>query len=316
MGQAEEIIKAVLSPANKLIDAVSGAIGKIYEPIHKKRMADASAYEIDTISRALRDNADIPITYNNNVITEDTQDYDNFVKRTQSRLAFQELQKQQNIENVTDQAYAILENETECSAEPVQQDWMIRFFNSVEDISDKDMQTLWARILAGEIKQPQTFSLRTLDAMRNLSKSEAELFEYICRIAACSDDDNFIISDEQLWESYDVKLDDILHLGECGLVTINDLKKYFEVDADKYKHKLFWNNNIYITAQNCSKNVKEIKFVAHPITRIGMQIMSLFENRISDDDLLDFARKFRKANKKLIFNAYRFDDVLQQCDLL
>lgn len=47
-----------------------------------------------------------------------------------------------------------------------------------------------------------------------------------------------------------------------------------------------------------------------------MQIMSLFENRISDEDLLDFARKLSKVDRKMIFNAYRIDEVLQQCDLL
>lgn len=39
-----EVVKALVSPVEKLMDEVSGAIGKMYEPKHTKRMADAKAY--------------------------------------------------------------------------------------------------------------------------------------------------------------------------------------------------------------------------------------------------------------------------------
>ncbi len=44
-----EIVTAVVEPANKLIEVVSGAIGTAYEPRHIKKMADARAYELRTI---------------------------------------------------------------------------------------------------------------------------------------------------------------------------------------------------------------------------------------------------------------------------
>lgn len=43
---ATEIVQAVVSPAEKLIEAVSGAIGKAYEPRHVRKMAEAKAYEL------------------------------------------------------------------------------------------------------------------------------------------------------------------------------------------------------------------------------------------------------------------------------
>ena len=150
MSKVIEAIKTFVEPANKLIDAVSSAIGKVYEPTHVKRMANAHAHEINVIGKALSENADIPIVYDKGGISADIKDYDDFVKRTQGRMAYQELRKQQNIESVTEQAYQLLENETQCSNEPVSQDWMIRFFNSVEDISEIQMQSIWAKILAGD----------------------------------------------------------------------------------------------------------------------------------------------------------------------
>lgn len=199
MSNAVEIMKAIMSPTTKLIDAVAGAIGKAYEPTHTKRMATARAFEIEEIGRVLRENADIPIEYVRGNISADTKDFDEFVKRSQSRLAFQELQKQNNIESVTQKAYRFLESEKVCSQEPVDQDWMIRFFNSVEDISSKEMQQLWAKILAGEVRQPKSFSLRTLETLRNITQEEAKLFESICSAAVFSRDEFIIPNDSNLW---------------------------------------------------------------------------------------------------------------------
>ena len=41
----------------------------------------------------------------------------------------------------------------------------------------------WARILAGEINNPSFFSLRTIDVLRNMRKSDAELFLKFCKFS-------------------------------------------------------------------------------------------------------------------------------------
>lgn len=77
-----EIVQALVSPAEKLIEAVSGAIGKAYEPKHIRKIA----------------------------------------KRASSRLAYQEITKQQNIEAVVDNAYEELEHAENVSSESVNSD--------------------------------------------------------------------------------------------------------------------------------------------------------------------------------------------------
>ena len=47
-------------------------------------------------------------------------------------------------------------------------------------IDDPDRRTWWARLLAGEIQQPETYSLRTLAVMDILSTKEAKLFARLC----------------------------------------------------------------------------------------------------------------------------------------
>ena len=105
-----EIVQALVSPAEKLIEAVSGAIGKAYEPKHIRKMADAKAYELKVISDTVRNNSDVPIVYDSTGVSIDTSNFEEIAKRASSRLAYQEITKQQNIEAVADNAYEELEN--------------------------------------------------------------------------------------------------------------------------------------------------------------------------------------------------------------
>ncbi len=88
--ETTEIVQALVSPAEKLIEAVSGAIGKAYEPKHIRKIA----------------------------------------KRASSRLVYQKITKQQNIEAVVDNTYEELEHAENVSSESVNSDWMFRFLNS------------------------------------------------------------------------------------------------------------------------------------------------------------------------------------------
>ena len=59
---------------------------------------------------------------------------------------------------------------------PVDHDWTARFFDNAKDVSDEEMQKLWAKLLAGEVECPGSVSLRTLDILREMTQKEAELF--------------------------------------------------------------------------------------------------------------------------------------------
>lgn len=56
-------------------------------------------------------------------------------------------------------------------------DWLNHFERYAEQASTERMRDLWARVLAGEIRKPQSFSLVTLRFMSELDKDIAALFE-------------------------------------------------------------------------------------------------------------------------------------------
>lgn len=205
-------------PLQKLVETVSCGIGKLYEPIHVRRMANAKAAEIKAIGDQISDISEIPIKYDNGKVLVDGTDYTELVKRTQSRIAFQELKKQQNIDYAVAFAAQELAGELKVSKEPVDEDWVSRFFDSVSCVSEKEMQLIWGKILAGEIKEPGSFSMRTLNVVRNLSKKEAECFLKILPCVMSSDGDFFISSDEKIINVANITFYDILTLDDCGLL--------------------------------------------------------------------------------------------------
>ena len=228
-------------PIDKLIDIVSNSIGKISKPYFDKKDVDTKAYEIEKLAEArakemkiiatavkknfqltggieykeekivISSPKELPVeTPQTILINPPLED------RTQERLNFQEAKKQLNIENVTAFAAEELKNEPPITDEPLDEDWTTRFFNIAEEVSNEEMQALWGKILAGEIKQPKTYSLRTLELIRNLSKAEANTFMKVANFAVKYGNANFLFTtndDNLLSKTYNI------HYGDIALLT-------------------------------------------------------------------------------------------------
>lgn len=211
----------------KLLDAVSSAIGIVYQPKNKRKSIEAKADEINKIAEVIRSNSDLPIKYKSEDIEIDSTNTEELVKRAEKRLTFQEVYKQKNIEDIVDGAYEELQDKELQDEKDVDKDWMLRFFNSVEDISNVDMKKLWSKVLAGEIMRPQSFSLRTLNVLKNLSQQEAKLFESICKNVIMMD---FIINQKEINEKYKIGFYNISRMVDCGLVNPTAIVQHLYID--------------------------------------------------------------------------------------
>lgn len=192
----------------KLLDVIQVGLGGAFAPWHRIRMAKADAVADKILAQANIDIAalraegerqlealrqrQLPAgpterpTLDTHGEAVEVVSGDDLEERTRERYAYQEAKRQINVEQVTAQAALDLMN-SDASDEPVDPDWIARFFDSIKDVSDADMQKLWARLLAGEVVQPGRFSLRTLERVRNLTSVEAHLFmrcTSVCTVTA------------------------------------------------------------------------------------------------------------------------------------
>ena len=101
-------------------------------------------------------------------------------EQTAQRLDYQERKRQSNLVSVVGQAAEELGEEEVPDQEP-DHDWIARYFEYVKDVSEKDVQQLWAKVLAGSVRSPASVSLRTLTMLRDMSSVEAKTFKEAMR---------------------------------------------------------------------------------------------------------------------------------------
>jgi len=298
-------ILGLKDPLIKLIDAISKGIGGISKPILVKSMANAKAHEIKTISEAIHESQKLigEIEYKNGSISVSSKNiFDSITlpdldidQRIHSRLSYQENKKQINIENITQVAALDLINNPNVNEEKVDDDWISRFFKISEDISTSKMQFLWGKVLAGEVRNPSSFSLRTLDILKNISQSDAELLAGFSKYAIKSDDKVFVINPDEgnyLAEFLGFDFENYLRLRELELLFPNDLS-FLIVASQEAETSLFICGSSCLSLKTPGNSSdQEITTIVY--TEAGRQLLNLIDPQPADKDYLKkFASLFK-----------------------
>jgi len=287
------LIKIDAKPLEKLIEVISNGIGTLYRPRAIRKEADAEAYKIEIVerakSKALAEGRDIEAdTY----------------ERIQERLLYKELKRQKNIDNVSQIAAEQLKIEETVSNDPVNSDWATRFFNIVEDVSDAEMQNLWGRILAGEVRQPKSFSVRTLELLKNLSKEEAETFTKFAQIALTSGDKYFVFDPDNgifLDNNFGIIFSDKLLLVDVGLIVAeNDLELSFSpVKDEEQLIVVYYGTKGFLISRK--KDVPKQPIPVIVFSKPGIELLKLVQPAYNDKYIERIANSFKHDNTNIIF---------------
>ncbi|MYF37096.1 MAG: DUF2806 domain-containing protein [Synechococcus sp. SB0678_bin_12] len=98
----------------------------------------------------------------------------------QNAMEFQAKKRLMNVGAIAGHAAEELKGKEVSDHDP-DPDWAARFFDGAQDVSSEELQKLWGRILAGEVKSPGQTSLRTLSILRNMTQKEAQDFSNLMR---------------------------------------------------------------------------------------------------------------------------------------
>lgn len=259
------LIKIDGKPVEKLIDVVSNAVGILFEPwqIVRKAKAEAKSESIIAVERAKT----------KALIDGDIEKAES-LERINERLVNKEIRRQNNIENVVYAAGSVLEADNSVSEKPVNQDWATRFFDIVQDVSDNEMQNLWGQILAGEIKQPQSYSLRTLEILRNMTKEDAETFQKVAQFAL-RQGDSFLFTSDNVLEKFGVSYSNIAKLIEIGLLQPGDFvtRSYSTINSSDNKFGIIYGDLIIIINQKA--DAPKISISIRQFTTPGNELVKL-----------------------------------------
>lgn len=282
-------------PLMKLLDVISSGTGALYRPVGIRREAKAHAEAIKLLGNA---QTDVDVAKSKALAATDASNkillYDadaSIERRVAARVENRELIRQTNIEAIADAAASHMPNEA--SDKPVDEDWKARFFKIAEDVSNSNMQDLWGRILAGEVAQPGKYSLRSLDALRNLSRDEAEAFRHL-RYLTGDDGSVYRLDNAGNLGPFGVTYQHILDLRAAGVVSDGDMLTITYAIPDEIQFfTIPFNGKLLLLEFADQVPKKTVALECLILTRVGVELMSLIEPCPNRDYLDKLAEKYQ-----------------------
>lgn len=244
------------------------------------------------------------------VVVKENKEVPAIVSRLGNRLLQQEVRRQQNIEDTISKTRNLLDADGhDYSKNKISSDWYFKYIAGLQDVSDDDIQLLFASILAGEIRKPGSISVLALNALRDMSKEDAEIFMKVSGYAIMASENNvfipqygqfFNIEKDHEDAYYGLKFDDLRVLSELRLIsTQTDTAITFNSEEENA-----WINmksgNIGIKIQSKSKN---IDIPAWLYTRAGVQLYSLLSGLTPHKEFLfdRIINKYRNDNTQIVW---------------
>lgn len=282
----------------KLFGVIKSGLGAVF-PWLSRRLAEAEATRVKLLGAAQiqvevereRSLHELRRELAAGTDLTDDRDFELLAERARFRVQDQERKRQRNLEQIVYEAVLLLPEVV--SEDPVDADFVARFFTEAQDVSSPTMQRLWAKILSGEVVRPGSCGTRTLDVLRNISIDEAQQFESLRRHVCYIDNPRHIFLPATV-----VTTPVALALDECGLVLP---ERSFRLQGAN--DEIWWGHgNLAIRFTPRQANI--IGLPTHlgfyPLTRAGETIMSLDDVTLSYPDTLrqiadDYSKYFEIA---------------------
>jgi len=182
--------------------------------------------------------------------------------------------------NIAEQEILSNKSEETVSESTVENDWILRWREYAQKIQSEDLQKIWAKALAGEMKTPGSYSLRTLEFIKDLTQQEALQISKLAPFVF----NGFIYRNEEL-DKNAINFEFLLEMEDFGIlsgvkggglkITLNSASK------DKYETAIM-NKTIAIIIKNADAN-KILSLNCYKVTRIGKELFSLGEFSNNND---------------------------------
>lgn len=266
------------------VQATIGCFEKTLETLNKrvslrknKKIINSVKYMMDVLNLSI---SDFEIQMKNGIFefSKKTEKYGTFIQN----MIVDEINKQLNIYGIVDKVVKILEDNRNNGLDSIEKpdnDWINIYKEKAKLISDEEMQELWARILYGEFEKPGTYSLRTLEFLSMVNKSEAKLISKVISYSFYVPRHRFLIGhDKELVNNYGLTYEEILLLDELGIFNSSDnLNITFAGAGLEREDECYLINN---ATESITLNIKSF-------TKLGMELSQLgsYKYLYSDEQL-------------------------------
>lgn len=206
-------------------------------------------------------------------------------------------------------------NQTDKEIPPIDDDWLNSFEKEASQKSTEEMQLLFGRILAGEISQPSSFSIKTVKLIGQLDSRTANLFRLLCSLSISLRDKNNIIDARILslggnaasnsLQNYGLNFDQLNVLQEYGLI-ISDYNSYMNYGmcvaiGSEVLFPLKYQNRDWGLVSSTERTIgEELRLYGVSLSRSGKELLKIVD--IETNDLFTAALKdfFQNQNLSMV----------------
>jgi hypothetical protein len=154
------------------------------------------------------------------------------------------------------------------------EDWLFLWREHAGKVSAEDLQRLWGSVLAGEVKAPGRYSIRTLEFLKTLSKAEAET---ISKLAGYVIDGRIARGQDAYLESKGLHFSTLLVMQELGIVSgveaLGLTTTYKSIVEGKFVRALVSHGKALIVEHEDPS--KTLEFEIYMLTEVGRQVLGL-----------------------------------------
>lgn len=236
--------------------------------------------------------------------TELLQIDDDLKTRAGRRLLAEEINKQKNLEDVIQRADDILQSEAYDSKqdglqEKTDQGWVDDCLDGAGKAYDDDLKDYWAKLMAGEIKNPGFYSKRAIQFMKSLSKTDADKIKKMCQYVVYNFDNTDAVILRYKPSNY--TFDEISFLMELRLLNYNHsiVKQYRFEENEGFGFFRKKDVGLFVKIKR-----KEYDLPIYSFTELGKEILTIIDDAdINRKYLVDFSKSITENKDFLEVNG-------------
>lgn len=238
-------------PFDTLVKKIAKGVGTLYEPRRIKNVAKAEAE-----AKKIKAVSEIEIT--------------DLHRRAEQRRIEEEAKHQKNMEDITAKAAPHLNEDANPDA--MDDDWVANLFDKCRIVSDDEMQSLWARVLAGEANVPGTYSKRTVNLLSDFDKSDADLFTKLCGFGWMIRNVVPLIFDIQvdIYNRNGINFNTLSHLESIGLIQFDGITVFKRLGFLKRVDPYYYGKRLRLEMPEDANNELQLGHVL--LTKIGEEL--------------------------------------------
>ena len=266
-----------------------------------------------------------------------------YARRAVSQFGQKILREQVNLDQIARRSAAIIRSEAEedggttaSGSETISDDWLNGFDAEARMKSTEEMQVYFSRMLAGEIKRPHSFSIRSLRTLGNLDVRSARLFEKFCSMCSALFLGGQVVEDARIISmggnagsnalaEFGIHFGDLNVLNEHGLV-ISDFNSWKDYSSsvslripnsteDAVRIPFHHQNRWWVLVPHENYVRKEmLKISGVALTQAGTELMNIVDTPPADNYTQGLIHYFRSLKLTMVETTHQGPHIVRAAE--